>query len=99
MGEFAKFILAGVINTLVGYSTFWVGIHAFGLSPFLSNASGYAVALAIAYLLNRHFVFSSHRAIPTGGGSRDAGSIIRFLFAFVFAFALNQLTLWGAIGI
>ena len=64
----------------------------FGLRapPHLANAGGYAVGFVVSFILNRRFTFSDRgRLGPTAG---------RFLFAALFAFAINQAVLSLAAG-
>lgn len=82
MNELLRYLVAGGVNTLLGYGVFWVGLHHLGLSASAANALGYGVALCAAYILNRIYVFST----SSGSGM----SIIRFTVAFMVAFAINQ---------
>ncbi len=80
-----KYAAAGVVNTGVGYGVFWIALRGLNLSPETANAIGYVVALSIAFLLNRFFVFTGARISWV--------SATRFLIGFAVAFALNQLVL------
>ena len=82
MNELVRYGIAGVLNTLVGYLTFWVGLQVFNFSPLIANTLGYAAGLGVAYLLNRIFVFRS-----AAGGKT---SMLRFALAFATAFLINQ---------
>lgn len=80
----AKYSLAGVLNTVVGYGVIFACMAA-GVRPLLSNITGYAVGLVLSFVQNRYWVFRS-----AGSMSGDA---LRFLSAFLVSFALNLLTL------
>lgn len=82
MNELLRYLVAGGVNTVVGYGVFWVGLHQLGLHASAANALGYAVALCVAYVLNRVLVFTA----STAGGA----SVVRFMLAFILAFAINQ---------
>lgn len=83
--EVLRYGAAGVVNTAVGYAVFWVMLRLLGVGPALSNAAGYAVALAVAYVINRRYVFvSSH--------PRENAPLL-FIGAFLAAFTVNQLVL------
>lgn len=43
--EFARFVVAGLVNTAVGYAVFWLANQTLGLHIALANAIDYAVAL------------------------------------------------------
>jgi putative flippase GtrA len=83
--EFFKFLIAGVMNTIVGYSAFVFFFLRVGIRPEVANAIAYAIALTLAYLLNKYFVFSKSKT--------NYRTVVRFLFSFVLAFGLNQLAL------
>lgn len=74
---FFRFILVGVINTLVGYGVMFglynlAGLHAWGdLGYWLSSAANYVVGSIVSFFLNKHFTFRSRE---TG-----AGVVVRFV--------------------
>lgn len=86
MNELIRYGIAGVINTATGYGVFWVLLRQAAFSPELANAVSYAIALGVAFLLNRFFVFS--------GAKASAGAVLRFIAAFAASFSLNQAVLF-----
>lgn len=80
-----KYSLAGVVNTGVGFGSFLLFFYLVGLSVYVANALGYFVALVVAYLLNRFWVFESMSA--------RKHSVLIFFLSFAVAFGLNQATL------
>lgn len=84
--EVLKYVIAGVINTVIGYGVFWIALRWAGYSPEAANATGYIIALSLAFLLNRFFVFT--------GAHISVSSSVRFVVSFIAAFALNQLVLF-----
>ena len=56
---FFKFIIVGVINTLVGTSVMFVFYNLFHLSYWISSASNYIFGSIVSYFLNKHFTFKS----------------------------------------
>lgn len=83
-----RFGFAGLINTAVGFSLIAfldLGLH---LDPHLANAAGYAVGIAISFLLNRGFVFKNDGHIGRTGA--------RYLAAVALAFIANQTVLAAA---
>jgi putative flippase GtrA len=82
VGLIARFGLAGLLNTAIGFAVIAVLDAGLGLPPALANAAGYAVGMAVGFVLNRGFVFRSRTALPAAG--------LRYLIAAAGAFALNQ---------
>lgn len=77
-----RYGLAGVVNTLVGFSIIValdVGLH---LPAHLANAIGYAVGICVSFGLSKFFVFKARRT------TRSAP--LRYAVAVAAAFALNQ---------
>ena len=85
LARFFRFGLAGVANTLVGLgiiAALDIGLH---VRPAIANAVGYAVGIALSFILSRQFVFRSRRP------ARMAAP--RFLISAAIAFVLNQAAL------
>ena len=82
IGLIARFGLAGLVNTAVGFGVIVLLDPVLGLPPALANALGYAAGMASGFALNRGFVFRSHGALPATG--------LRYAVAVASAFALNQ---------
>jgi len=65
---FIRFLLVGLMNTIVGLSSIFLFLHAVGLSYWLSTFLGNSVGAIVSYLLNRRFTFNSNatfgRSIP-----------------------------------
>jgi putative flippase GtrA len=87
--QLIKYLVSGGINTLVGYGVFLALLTYLGWSPELANAAGYGVALVVAYILNKTFVFK--------GSAPARKAVLRFLVAFALAFSTNQLVLIGLV--
>lgn len=68
---FIRFIIVGVINTIVGMSVMFLCYNAIGLNYWGSSAANYVVGSICSYILNKKFTFRS----------REKGSsvIIRFV--------------------
>jgi putative flippase GtrA len=83
----ARFGLAGLVNTGIGFAVIAsldVGLH---MSPPLANAAGYLVGMGVGFVLNRRFVFKSQSSART--------TAPRYIATVIAAFALNQLILRG----
>jgi putative flippase GtrA len=83
----ARFGLAGLVNTAIGFAVIAaldVGLH---VSPALANAAGYLVGMGVGFVLNRRFVFKSQASARA--------TAPRYIAVVLAAFALNQLILRG----
>lgn len=69
--SFIRFLLVGVINTIVGLTTMYVLLNGFHLSYWISTLIGNIVGAGVSYVLNRNFTFKSENAV--------ASSLIRFV--------------------
>jgi len=85
MNQFSRFLLVGVANTALGYAVIFACMYLAGLSPELSNAVGYLVALVVSYFLHRHFTFRSARRRNT--------EFVRFVIVFLIAYTANFIVL------
>lgn len=77
-----RYGLAGVINTLVGFSIIITLDVGLGLDPHLANAAGYAVGICVSFVLSKLFVFKDRQT--------KGRTPIRYLVAVAVAFAVNQ---------
>ena len=68
---FIKFVIVGVINTVVGAGTMFILYNCFGLSYWLSSASNYIVGSIVSYFLNKYFTFRNKK--------KSASQIMRFI--------------------
>ena len=101
---FFRFILVGVVNTLVGTAVMFglynlAGLHRLGDTGYwLSSAGNYIVGSVVSFFLNKHFTFRDH--------SRGLGVVARFvvnitvcwLLAYGLAKPLTSLAL-GSLGL
>jgi putative flippase GtrA len=85
MKQFSRFLVVGVLNTLLGYCVIFALMYLAKLTPEISNIGGYAVGLATSYILNRNYTFNSKQS--------QRGEIVRFLSVFFIAYAANFLAL------
>jgi putative flippase GtrA len=58
---FLKFLLVGVINTIVGYSIMFVMHNVLHMSYWLSSGFGYYISAVFGFLLNKRFTFTVKR--------------------------------------
>lgn len=54
-----KFLIVGVINTLVGTSVMFLSYNLLGLSYWISSAANYIIGSMVSYFLNKYFTFQN----------------------------------------
>ena len=59
--NFKKFILVGIINTLVGTTVMFVAYNLCHLNYWVSSASNYVVGSIVSYFLNKYFTFQDKK--------------------------------------
>jgi len=84
-----KFLAVGVANTLAGLAVIYGAKWLFRLGDIAANVAGYAVGLALSFLLNKHWTFRF-------GGAASLAAV-RFLGAFLVAYSLNLVTVLACI--
>ncbi len=68
-----RFLLVGVVNTLVGYGVMFglynlAGLHLWGDPGYwISSAANYLVGSVVSFFLNKHFTFRSREKGPRRG--------------------------------
>lgn len=77
-----RYGLAGVANTLVGFSIIVALDVGLRLSAHLANAIGYAVGICVSFVLSKLFVFRDRQTRPKAP--------VRYAVAVAIAFAVNQ---------
>jgi len=55
---FFKFILAGLLNTLVGSGIMFVMYNVFGFGYWVSSAANYMVGSVLSFFLNKYWTFN-----------------------------------------
>lgn len=83
--EFWKFLLVGVINTLVGmgimYGLYNGFLYRFGaVGYWISSAANYVFASILSYFLNKHFTFQNKE--------KGAGVVLRFALNIAVCYAI-----------
>lgn len=63
---FWKFIIVGIINTIVGTGVMFLCYNAFQLNYWVSTAMNYVIGSIVSYFLNKYFTFrNKHRSWKT----------------------------------
>ncbi len=75
-----KFLIVGVINTLVGTSVMFIAYNVFHFNYWVSSAANYVVGSIVSYFLNRNFTFKSQ--------DRSLKSVLRFILNISICYLL-----------
>ena len=97
---FFRFILVGVVNTLVGYGVMFglynlAGLHTWGDAGYwISSAANYIVGSVVSFFLNKHFTFRNQE--------KGAGVVLRFVInisvCWLLAYGLAKPAVSWALG-
>ena len=97
---FFRFIVVGVINTLVGYGVMFglynlAGLHTWGDTGYwISSAANYVVGSIVSFFLNKHFTFRNRE--------KGSGVVIRFVVnisvCYLLAYGLAKPAVSWALG-
>lgn len=83
-GQFFRFLLVGICNTIVGTGVMFLLYNLAGCSYWISSAANYIVGGILSYFLNKYFTFKNQeRSIP---------QVVRF----VLTLAVCYLIAYGA---
>ena len=85
IGDFFKYILVGIFNTISCLGIIFFCMYYLELSLFISNAFGYAVTLVNSYFMNIKWTFTINNT------TND--SFVKFIIIFFICFALQFLVL------
>lgn len=56
-GTFIRFLVVGVINTVIGTAVMFIAYNAFGMSYWISSLLNYCIGSIVSYLLNKYYTF------------------------------------------
>lgn len=69
--EQSRFIIVGVLNTIIGMTAMFLAYNLFHMGYWLSSAMDYIVASIFSYFANKYFTFQSKK--------RSAMEVVRFI--------------------
>jgi putative flippase GtrA len=79
--SFIRFIIVGIVNTIVGLSCMYLFLHAVGLSYWISTFLGNSLGACVSYFLNRNFTFKSQNSVTK--------SAIRFVLVILCCYFIS----------
>lgn len=77
---FWKFVLVGIINTLIGTTVMFVAYNLLHLNYWLSSASNYVVGSIVSYFLNKYFTFQNKE--------KSAKQVVMFIINITICYLL-----------
>ena len=77
---FWKFVLVGIINTLVGMTVMFVAYNFLHFSYWVSSASNYVVGSIVSYFLNKYFTFQNNE--------KSLGQLFKFILNITVCYLL-----------
>lgn len=86
-----KFILVGIINTLVGTAVMFLCYNVAHIGYWVSSAANYVVGSVVSYFLNKYYTFQYKK--------RSASVIVKFILNITVCYLLaygmaKPLTMW-----
>ena len=84
-----RFLLVGIVNTLVGLASIFAAKGIFGMGDVAANALGYGIGLLTSFSLNRSWTFCHKGPVVR--------AVVAFLIAQAVAYSLNLACVLGMI--
>jgi putative flippase GtrA len=78
---FVRFIMVGVVNTMVGLSVMYLLLHGLGLTYWVSTFLGNSVGACVSFFLNRRFTFRSDVSVQKG--------MLRFILVILISYFIS----------
>ena len=76
--EQSRFVLVGVMNTIIGTTVMFVAYNFLGLGYWISSALNYIVGSIFSYFANKYFTFKSE--------NKSGKEIVRFVLNIVLCY-------------
>lgn len=76
--EQSRFILVGIMNTIIGTSVMFIAYNLFGLGYWISSALNYIIGSIFSYFANKYFTFKSEK--------KSGEEIVRFIINIVVCY-------------
>lgn len=84
--QFIRFIIVGIINSLITLITIFLCKGVIGINAWVSNGIGYVAGLINSFIWNREWVFRSK--------SNAGRQALKFGVGFVICYGLQLFTTW-----
>jgi putative flippase GtrA len=86
----SKFLLTSILATALDIGLYLLLFYQLGLSAFTAQAIAYPIAVLFNFLLQKWFIFESHRKAITIFGLAMLVSGIGYLISLVLVYCLDQ---------
>ena len=77
----AKFLLVGIINTIVGYSVMFGAYNLLHLDYWVSSAANYVIGSICSFFLNKYFTFQARKL--------SVAELVRFIICIVVCYLIG----------
>ena len=88
--QLIRFVLVGVLNTLVTLVVIFVCKSVMGVNDYVSNALGYVAGVLNSFIWNRQWVFHSHGNVKREVSLFFIGFALCYCVQFIIVWVLNQ---------
>jgi len=89
LGQLARYALTGGFVTLCYAAVYAALVRGVGVPPMAANIAGYAVAVALGYVLHSAWSFRGH-----GRRDKPLATTAKFVAVSLFSLALNSAWVW-----
>ncbi|SMQ77444.1 Putative flippase GtrA (transmembrane translocase of bactoprenol-linked glucose) [Bacillus sp. OV166] len=79
--SFVRFIIVGIVNTVVGLSVMYLLLHLLGQSYWIATFVGNSIGAFVSFILNRNFTFKSKDSVSK--------SAIRFIVVILGCYFIS----------
>lgn len=93
---FVRFVIVGIINTVVGVAVMFGCYNLLHLSYWVSTAANYVVGSIVSFFLNKHFTFKNNDRSPMVAVRFIANIVVCYALAYGIARPLVASILTGA---
>lgn len=84
--QFFRFIISGIISTIINFIIFYIALKTFGLNILISSSVGYLAGLVVGYKLNTKWSFKIERHLYWS-------STLQYLAVYLISLGAGLITL------
>lgn len=84
--EQVRFIIVGVLNTIIGMAAMLIAYNLFHLGYWISSAMDYIIGSIFSYFANKYFTFQSEKK----SGSEVVRFVINIVVCYVLAYSIAK---------
>lgn len=84
--QFLRFIISGIISTIINFIIFYIALKTFGLNILISSSVGYLAGLVVGYKLNTKWSFKIERHLYWS-------STLQYLAVYLISLGAGLITL------